>query len=306
MKQRGFTAGQHPAKSYPIAGGPDRGSKFWNQPLSQLFAELQTDPTGLTTPEAERRLLFYGPNDAAVAKRPAAWPRLRNRIRNPLVIVLLLASAVSAATGDIASFIIITTIVVLSVLMDFVQEQRAQNVIEGLRDKVALHARVMRDGEETTLATTQLVPGDVVYLAAGDLVPADGRLIAARDFFVNQALLTGEPYPAEKHANESGKPTEPLPLAINAALAGTSVISGTATILVCQTGQATILGQLADTLLAKPAPTAFEVGLRQFSTLILRITALLVFFVLAESMAFQRPWLESLNVCTGACRRINT
>lgn len=267
---------------------------FWNVPLEGLLLELDAGRDGLTSPEAERRLLRYGPNDAAESKRPPPWRRFLSRFQNPLVIILLLASALSAATGDVASFVIIGTIVLLSILMDFIQETRAQNAVDALREKVALRAQVVRDGREATIPVSQLVPGDVAHLAAGDLVPADGRLLAARDFFVNQALLTGEPYPVEKHAAELTEPVSDLTGATNCALAGTSAISGTAVLLVCRTGRATLLGQLADTLVMKPPPSAFEAGLRRFSGLILRITLLLVLFVLTESIVFHRPWLEAL------------
>jgi Mg2+-importing ATPase len=267
---------------------------YWNRPAPALMAELEASSAGLSSQEAERRILRYGPNDAAAEKRKSGWVRFLRRFSNPLVIILLLASALSAATGDVASFVIVVVIVVLSVVLDFVQESRAQNAVDALREQVALRTQVLRDGHETTSPVRQLVPGDVVHLAAGDLVPGDGRLLEARDFFVNQALLTGEPYPVEKHAIDLLEPVSEVTGAINAVLAGTSVISGSATVLVCRTGRMTVLGQLADTLIAKPPPAAFEKGLRQFSTLILRITVLLMIFVLGESMMFHRAWLESL------------
>jgi Mg2+-importing ATPase len=163
-------------------------------------------PAGLSTDQANRRLSVYGPNDAAATKRRPAWRRFLALFANPLVGILLFASALSAAPGDTASFVIVVTIVVLSVVMDFVQEMRAQNAVDALQAKVALHARAVRDGREVIVLVAALVPGDVVKLRAGDLVPADGRLLAARDFFVNEALLTGESYPVEKNFVEEPKP----------------------------------------------------------------------------------------------------
>lgn len=262
--------------------------------MTELIVELDTSPEGISSQEAERRLVLYGPNDVTADKRKPSWVRFLQRFRNPLVIILLVASAISAATGDVASFAIVVVIVMLSVVMDFIQETRAQNAVDALRRQVALRAQTIRDGRETTLLVSQLVPGDVVQLSAGDLVPADGRLLVVRDFFVNQALLTGEPYPVEKHSADAVMPVSDLNDAANAAFAGTSVVSGTATLLVCRTGRATVLGQLADTLIGKPPPAAFERGLRQFSNLILWITLVLLIFVLGESTMFHRPWLESL------------
>ena len=129
-------------------------------------------------------------------------------------------------------------------------------------------------------------------LTAGDLVPCDGRVLEAKDFFVNQALLTGEPYPVEKAPGELPAETEVL-VAGNTVLLGTSVISGTAKVLMCRTGQNTALGEIADTLLAKAPPTAFEQGTHRFGLLIMRMTVLLVLFVLLVNAFFHRPWLES-------------
>jgi P-type Mg2+ transporter len=266
----------------------------WNRSIQDLFAELGTSPAGLPSDEAARRSTRYGPNEIGKTKPRPGWVRFLGRFANPLVLILLLASAVSAATGDIASFVIIFCVITLSVTLDFTQELRAQNAIEALRQKVALRARVLRDGSETALPVEQLVPGDIVRLIAGDLIPADGRLIAAKDFFVNQALLTGEAYPVEKRSTELAQPSSEPSAATNMAFAGTSVISGTATLLICRTGREAVLGQIAGALAAKPPPRAFELGVRQFGELLLRITFLLVLFVLAESIAFGRAWLESL------------
>jgi len=262
--------------------------------VDRLLKHFETSLSGLDTEEAKRRLRHYGPNQPVVSRQPTLVAQVLNRIANPLVIVLLIASALSALAGDAASFIIVAIIVTISVSMDYLQERRAQNTIEALRETVALRARTIRDGKETLISTPELVPGDIINLAAGDLVPADGRIIRARDCFVSEALLTGEPYPVEKVDFASKQRRVDLPSSADAVLAGTSIMSGMASILVCVTGPQTQLGQLAYALVSKPPPTAFEVGLQRFSALILRITGLLVIFVLAESMAFQRPWLESL------------
>ena len=267
---------------------------FWKQPAAALLAELGTADSGLTSREAALRLKRYGSNDAAAPKRPPAWLRFIRLLANPLVVILLVASALSAATGDVASFVIIASIVLLSVLLDFAQASHAENAVDALRQQVALRTDVRRDGVETSLPVDQLVPGDIVRLTAGDLVPADGVLLSSRDFFVNQALLTGESFPVEKQVAEHGNPAAEISEAGNVALAGTSVIAGSAVQLICQTGRRTTLGELAATLVAKPPPTSFEIGLRRFSMLILRITLVLVVLVMAESLAFHRPWIDAV------------
>jgi Mg2+-importing ATPase len=263
-------------------------------PLDRLLAQLETSPVGLTTREIDARLARYGTNDPAATRRTPPWLQFLARFRNPLVIILLVASGLSAVTGDVASFLIVVTIVALSTTLDFVQEFRAHNAVEALRLSVAVRATARRDGTAQPVPVQELVPGDVIELIAGDLVPADARLIESRDLFVNQALLTGESYPSEKHAADLAGPPGDADAASNLVFAGTSVISGTATAVICLTGRGTVLGSLAATLSEKPPATAFAVGIRQFGMLIVRFTVLLVLFVLAVNLFFHRPALESL------------
>ena len=268
--------------------------EIWTVPVEQILARLSTTPAGLDSASVQARLKTYGPNDAATVKKTPLWLQFLSRFRSPLVIILLVASGLSAATGDIASFVVVLTIVTMSMTLDFVQEVRAQNAVEALRNSVAVQTTVRRDGATASLPIDQLVPGDIVQLIAGDLIPADARLLESRDLFVNQALLTGEPYPAGKQAGDAASGAENPAGASNAVFAGTSVISGTATIVICRTGSQTALGGLATSLAEKPPATAFAVGIRRFGLLIMRLTVLMVLFVLVVNISFHRPVLESL------------
>ena len=265
---------------------------FWRLPLAELRARLGAGAGGLGAAEAEARLRTYGPNRLRAERPHAAVRQFLGKFRNPLVLILLAASGVSALTGDAPSFAIIAAIVLLSVTLDFLQEYRAGKAAERLRQSVGLRARVLRDGRAQELPVAELVPGDLVQLSAGDLVPCDGRLVEAKDFFVNQALLTGEAFPVEKAPGE--RPDEPDRLAAaNTALLGSSVISGSAVLLACLTGPDTALGGISHSLAAPAPPTAFETGTRRFGLMIMRISLLLVLFVLLVNTAFHRPWLES-------------
>ena len=268
--------------------------EVWQEPVDRVLARLETSAAGLDATEAQLRLKRFGPNDAAIVKRSPLWLQFISRFRNPLVIILLVASGLSAATGDVASFLIVVVIVTISMTIDFVQEVRAQNAIEALRRSVAVQATVRRSGACLSVPIDSLVPGDIVELIAGDLVPADSRLLESRDLFINQALLTGEPYPAEKQCSDAPSGAENPAGASNAVFAGTSVISGTATIAICRTGGKTALGHLATSLAEKPPATAFAVGIRRFGLLIMRLTILMVLFVLVVNVSFHRPVLESL------------
>lgn len=266
---------------------------FWNLPLPQLLADVDATADGLSGNEALKRLQQYGPNEVTDYHRLPLWLQFLAHFLNPLVILLLVASVLSLLTGDTPSFIIVVSIVLLSVTIDFFQELRAKNGIDALRRSVALQATVKRDGKDITLPVTQVVPGDIINLAAGDLVPADGRLIVLKDLFVNQASLTGESYPSEKQAGELAKPTNDLSAADNSIFMGSSVISGTASFVVMNTGKATQIGRLAGSLALKPPPTTFEIGAQQFGMLLLRVTILLMVFVTLINLLFHRPLLES-------------
>ncbi|HEY3275005.1 MAG TPA: magnesium-translocating P-type ATPase [Syntrophorhabdaceae bacterium] len=270
----------------------DEQTAFWRLPIATLLGETGSSPSGLTSGEAALRLARFGPNKVHAEKKAGLFLQYLTRFRNPLVIILLIASAVLALTGDFVGFAIISVIVLISVTLDFVQEHRAGEAAERLKKSVAVKVHALRDGEALEISLEDLVPGDVVILAAGDLVPCDGRILEADDFFLNQALLTGEAYPVEKGpADLPGE--ENLLSAGNAVLMGTSVISGSARVLTCRTGSNTAFGEIADTLAAKPPAGAFEEGTHRFGMLIMRLTILLVLFVLLINTVFHRPWLES-------------
>jgi Mg2+-importing ATPase len=266
----------------------------WNLPLPRLLAELGATRDGLSSAEVKRRLVRYGPNDALQHRRRPLWRQFLDRFANPLILILLFASGLSAWTGEVTSFVLIVVIVLLSVVLDVVQQARAENTVDALRRSVGLKAEVLRDGKVEEVAVDRLVPGDVVELKAGDIVPGDCRLLAARDLFVNQALLTGEAYPAEKEAGELPSPVEEPGQAANFLCMGTSVISGIATGLVVRTGRATELGGLAHGLAMERPRDAFEQGIRRFGFLMLRLTIFLVLFVTVTNVVFHRPLLESL------------
>jgi len=270
----------------------DDALPFWQQNVTALLQYYKTTSAGLTSKEADERLMYYGSNSFHPQRRNILLLQFLSKFSNPLVIILLVASAISALTDDIASFIIISLIVFMSIILDFIQEYRAGREAEKLRQSVTVQVEVLRDGKCQKIALPSLVPGDIVLLKTGDLVPADGRILEAKDFFVNQALLTGESYPVEKSPSELPDEIEILS-AKNTVLRGTSVVSGAAKVLVCNTGASTVIGAIVDTLAAKAPLTAFEQGTRGFGLLIMRLTIFLVLFVLLVNVFFHRPWLES-------------
>lgn len=162
---------------------------------------IHNEPPGLTGAEAEIRLQRDGPNEPQSRVRYAWWQQLLHLFLNPLVIILLVASGITAGTGDTVDAAIIASIILLSIALNFAQTFRSQKAAEALRASVAPTAMVLRDGKWSQIQRRLLVVGDVVRLSAGDMIPADAELIEARDLHVQQAALTGESMPVEKEAN---------------------------------------------------------------------------------------------------------
>ncbi len=242
--------------------------------------------SGLTSEEARRRFAATGPNEITTTRRHVGLRQIGALLANPMGLVLLGASAVSAALGETFSASLIVLMVLLSVALNFVQTFRSERAAERLRDTVAPTAKAVRDGIAVEIPRREIVPGDLIQLAAGDRVPADARLVDARDLHVQQAALTGESMPVEKRpgaADDGG-----------VVYLGTSVVSGTATAVVTATGPATAFGDVAARLATRPPETEFERGTKHFALFIMRTVVLLVLFVLLASAALGRPFLESL------------
>ena len=241
--------------------------------------------------EADRRLAVAGPNTLFERSRRRVAADLARRLGNPLVLMLLAAAAVAGVMGDMPSFLLILAMVLLSTILDTVQERHAEATAAALREVIALTARTLRDGAAATLPVRNLVPGDVVMLSAGDLIPADGLVLSANSAQVNQAALTGEPFPVEKSPNI--KPDASMAEARNLLLHGSSMIGGSATMLVVQTGDRTHFGGIAKSLADEQPPTPFERGIHRLGLLIVRMTIFLALFVILAHLALGRPPVES-------------
>src|SRR6185369_5402863 len=258
--------------------------------MAENSVALEAGSTGLTQAEAKRRLAQFGPNEPAPTRRTAPLFQLLILLANPLAIILLVASGISAALGEVINASIIITMVLFSVALNFIQTYRSQKAVDSIRKEVAPTASVLRDSTWIEIPRREIVPGDVIKLAAGDLVPADSELLQTRDLHVQQAALTGESLPVEKSArSDQGSESD-----LHKVFLGTSVVSGTATAVVTATGKNTIFGDIATRLAQRAPETEFERGTRRFGFLIMRTTILLVLFVILMSVLFHRPFLESL------------
>ena len=262
--------------------------------MVENLAESEAKSTGLTQVDAKRRLAQFGFNEPATARTATPLSQLLSLLLNPLAIILLAASAISAALGEVINAAIIVAMVLLSVALNFIQTYRSQKAVDSIRKEVAPTATALRDGKWIEIPRREIVPEDVIRLAAGDMVPADAELRQTRDLHVQQAALTGESLPVEKTAISPQSDQSNDEPDLHKVFLGTSVVSGTAIAVVTATGKNTVFGDIA-TRLAKRAPeTEFERGTRRFGFLIMRTTILLVLFVLLVSIVLHRPFLESL------------
>ncbi len=258
----------------------------------KLLSSLNSSIDGISDQEAELRQEKYGANQVVQIKKDSLLALLFRSI-NPLNILLLTLALMSFFIGDFKAAIVITVMVLLSIILTSFQEFRSGKAMEKLRLMVRTTATVIRKNEveenedeeqffplnkveKREIDIEQLVPGDIITLAAGDIIPADVRLIFAKDLFVNQSSLTGESLPVEKSSNpETTKTTNYVELN-NICHMGSNVVSGTAIALVLLTGKNTFFGRIAGKITAKKSKTNFDLGIKQYTWLMIRFMLVMV------------------------------
>jgi Mg2+-importing ATPase len=291
------------AKAPTIASAPvpsGKGAQYSVELLEKARAdadtvlkELGTQLGGLSGAEADSRLKQVGMNEIAREKRQSALMRLLVNIKNPLVLLLLALGVLSYLTGDLKATVVIFVMVVLSVVLRFFQEMRADNAAAKLQAMVSNTATLVRDGKEEEVSLKLLVPGDIIRLAAGDMVPADVRVLSAKDLFLNQAALTGEALPVEKKAAPAPADVQnPLDLP-NLCFLGSNVESGSATAVVIHTGGRTYFGSLAASIVGQRQLTSFDLGVNKFTWLMIRFIAVMVPLVFLINGLSKHNWLEA-------------
>jgi Mg2+-importing ATPase len=257
----------------------------------ESLRNLGTGERGLSAEEVERRRQEFGRNEV-LQKKGGFWVRTLGRFANPLVIQLLIIALVSFLIGDQRAAIVVAAMILISVALSIVQEERSGKAAEKLRAMVRTTVNVIRDGAEAEVPLAEIVPGDLVVLDAGSLVPADLRLTSVKDFFVSQSALTGESMPVEKQAAaQQGRSALELP---NACFQGSNVLSGTARGVAVNTGGRTYFGTLARKLAAQRSPTSFDKGIARFAWLMIRIMVVMVAIVFLIIGLTKHNWLDAL------------
>ncbi|MCW3837291.1 magnesium-translocating P-type ATPase [Sphingomonas canadensis] len=266
---------------------------YWAVPIDALLTRLAASAQGLADGEVAARLRRIGPNSVGGEHRTSAPGLLLRQFASPLVLILLFGAGVSLVLRQWVDASIILAIVLGSALLSFVQEYRASHAVDALRQRLALTSRTLRDGAERSVASDALVPGDVVLLAAGNLVPADGVILEANDFLVTEAALTGESLPVEKAPGEVAADA-PVSGRSNCVFMGSAVRSGTARVLIVETGCHTQFGAVAARLRRSEPETDFARGVRRFGMMLLNLMIVIVLGVLTVNQLLGRPIAESL------------
>ena len=263
-----------------------------SEPSDAVLETVSATASGLTTEEAGRRLDSYGPN-AVRSQRTRAWTVLVRQLRSPLLALLAVTATASYFVGEQTDALIIGTILVLSVGLGFGNEFRAQKAAEALCSRIRYSALTWRDGEPRAVDVDLLVPGDVIELQLGEVVPADVRLLRADGLECDESVLTGESSPAEKSPEpvSAGAAVSEL---TSCALMGTVVASGAGRGVVVTTGRRTEFGRITVGLQEREPETEFQVGLRQFSMLLVQVAGALTVSIFVINLLLHRPFLDSL------------
>ena len=231
----------------------------------EVMQELNTTPQGLPTAEVQKRQQQYGPNKLKDGEKKSLFRRFLDQLMDPMLIILMIAAAVSAGTTvmhnvqnpdhpeGLAEVFIILIVVLLNAVLGVLQESKAEAAIEALQTMTAATCKVLRDGKQVSVLSQELVPGDVVVLEAGDAVPADGRLLESASLKIEEAALTGESVPVNKVVQQLGlEPGQQVPLGDrkNMCYMGSTVVYGRGKAVITRTGMDTQMGKIAGALAA--------------------------------------------------------
>jgi Mg2+-importing ATPase len=266
---------------------------YLSLPMASLLAQSGTDAGGLSSAEAQRRLVAQDPKALGGRRRGGRFGVLLSQFKSPIVLILLFAAMLSFFVQDPTDALVILGIVSATAALGAWQEGSAERALEELVRTVRTRSVALRDGREQEVPLEEIVPGDIVPLSAGSAVPGDGRLLEARDLFLLEATLTGETLPVEKHPGVCDDGT-PIAARSNAVFLGTHVASGTGKMVVVRTGRNTEFGGIAGRLALRRPETEFERGVRRFGYLLMEVTFILVLVIFAINVALHRPVIDSL------------
>ena len=266
--------------------------KFYCEETSAVLQELDSTAEGLSSQEAARRAGQYGPNKLKEGKKITLFQRFVQQLCDPMIIILLVAAAISGITAayegeSFADVFIILIVVLINAVLGVYQESKAEKAIEALQEMTAATSKVLRDGKMLVLKSEELVPGDVVILEAGDAVPADARILESASMKAEEAALTGESVPVEKHADILGSSEKDIPLGDrkNMVYMGSTIVYGRGSAVITGTGMDTEMGKIAGALAdAQDGETPLQKKLGQLSKVLSVLVLGICLFIFAFSL----------------------
>ena len=263
--------------------------------IEEALGQLHSQPGGLSNAEAINRLRQHGPNELQAAHRISPWEILLEQFKNVLILILLGATILSLFLGHGIESIVIAVIVLFAVGLGFVQEYRAERAIEALRRMAAPTATAIRDGTEAKIQAKELVPGDVILLHTGDRIPADARLLESVNLQVDEAALTGESVPVEKHIQELESDDLAVGDRRNMIYSGTAVTYGRGRALVVATAMQTEFGKIAQLLeTVETGRTPLQQNLDKVGSTLARAAFVVVAIIVALGLLRGQPFIEML------------
>lgn len=266
---------------------------FWTQPESELLTSLGSSPSGLSSETATERQRATASNALATHARHTDLQLLLSQFANPIILIMIAAAIISFFLSDPTDASIILIIVIASGLLGFWQERAASHEVETLLARVAVDSEIIRDGTTISIPASQIVPGDIVTLNAGDIIPGDGRVLQADALQLDEAPLTGEPFPVLKTPGVLHADT-PIPQRANVVYMGSSVVSGRGSVVIARTGIDTQFGAVSTALQKKRKKTGFAQGIGQFGYFLARIMFVLLGAVFIVNILLHRPFFDSL------------
>ncbi|MGN6416266.1 MAG: cation-translocating P-type ATPase [Pseudobacter sp.] len=259
----------------------------WHQlSIEETLEKLQTKNTGLSTADAEAKLQEFGPNELQEGKKKSIAKMLLAQFKDVMILILLAAAVISGVIGELSDTIVIIIIVVLNAIIGFFQEYRAEKAMEALKQMSVTQAKVLRNGSNSILPATELVPGDVIMLEAGNAVPADVRMIESVNLKIEEAALTGESQAVDKSVDALPGDDIPVGDRTNLAFKGTFVAYGRGTAVVVATGMQTELGRIAKMLQEEESMTPLQQRMASFGK---KLSLLVLFLCVAF---FVTGWLR--------------
>ncbi|MFR2965621.1 MAG: cation-translocating P-type ATPase [Anaerovoracaceae bacterium] len=274
--------------------------QYYLKSTEEALKEVDSSTEGLMSSEAEKRLSADGKNKLKEPEKDSLFKKLMQQFADPMIIILIVAAAISGVTSfysgeSFADVIIILFVVVINAILGVYQESKAEKAIEALQEMASATSKVYRDGKITTVKSEDLVKGDIVILEAGDAVPADGRIIQCASMKIEEAALTGESVPVDKTEETlelAGEKEIPLGDRKNMVYMGSTVVYGRGAAVVCETGMNTEMGKIADALAqAKEGKTPLQIKLSQLS----KVLTVLVLVICAVIFGVSLLRADSLN-----------